>query len=208
MLGRDAILAAMKRADDRLVITPLLESRQIGAASVDVRLGHQFIVLRKSPLSHLDPGDTSIWASALRRSQEKHRISLGNRFVLHPNQFVLAATLEYVSLPTNLAASVEGRSSWGRLGLIIATACSIAPGFKGCVTLEIVNSGDVPLVVYPGLKIAQIVFYHTEGKGDYRRPELGSVAAKYDCPVGPQFSRINTEQDVQIWSHQLKQTSN
>jgi dCTP deaminase len=107
---------------------------------------------------------------------------------------VLGATLEYISLPEDLGASVEGRSSWGRVGLIIATACSIAPGFKGCITLELVNNGDVPLVVYPGLKIAQLVLYRAENAGKYLSP-----GAKYDCPTGPQFSRIHMDKDIELW---------
>lgn len=179
-------------SDDPLVITPLLDASQVGAASVDVRLGHEFIVLGRSLVSHMDPTDTPSWGRVLHRSQEKVRISLFKKFVIHPGQLVLGATLEYICVPQTLAASVEGRSSWGRVGLIIATASTIAPGFKGCITLELINSGDVPLILYPGVRIAQLVFHGTEGSGDY--------GGKYACPTGPQFTRILGDPDIAFWA--------
>lgn len=105
---------------------------------------------------------------------------------------------EYLSLPKGLTATVEGRSSWGRLGLIIATACNVDPGFKGCLTLELVNNGEAPLVLYPGVRIAQLVFHRAEGEGYYR-------GGKYDCPVGPQFSRIGDDKEIPFWGKPLKQ---
>src|SRR5439155_26160938 len=111
------------------------------------------------------------------RSQESIRISLHDQFIIHPGQLVLGATLEYLSLPKTVAASVEGRSSWGRLGLIIATACSVAPGFKGCITLELVNDGEVPLVLYPGVRIAQLIFHRTLKSASYREGEIAGIDA-------------------------------
>ena len=76
--------------------------------------------------------------------------------------------------------------------MIIATACNVDPGFKGCITLELVNSGEAPLVLYPGVRIAQLVFHHADGKAKYDE-------GKYDCPVGPQFSRINHDKEIVFW---------
>jgi len=191
VLTGEAIWKQMGRPDDPLVVTPLLEASQVGDASIDVRLGHEFIVLRQARMHHVDPTEPNDWKTVLHRSQEKTRISLHEPFALHPGQLVLGATLEYVSIPKRLTATVEGRSSWGRLGLIIATASTIAPGFKGCVTLELVNGGGVPLVVYPGVRIAQLIFQRALGSGQYD--------GKYDCPTGPQFTRIHLDKEMSLW---------
>jgi dCTP deaminase len=193
VLAGENIRREMKKApsEDPLILVPLLEESQIGEASVDVRLGYEFIVLRKSSVQHIDPTRTGSWEADLHRYQERTRISLHDKFVIHPGQLILGATLEYISLPRTLAASVEGRSSWGRLGLVIATASTIGPGFKGCITLELVNAGEVPLVLYPGIRIAQIVFHRIEGSAEYK--------GKYDCPTGPEFTQIHRDTDISIW---------
>ena len=97
--------------------------------------------------------------SQIAEYQEKYYVPFGYSFVLHPSQFVIGCTLEYVSLPEDVCALVVGRSSWGRLGLIIATASKVGPGFKGVLTLELVNLGNVPIFVYPASRIAQLVLY-------------------------------------------------
>ena len=192
ILSGKAIWAEMKEREG-LIITPLLDKAQVGDSSVDVRLGHEFIVLRRPSVSHIDPTDlrSGHSKSDINKWQERVRVSLFQPVVLSPGQLVLGATLEYISLPKTIAATVEGRSSWARLGLVIATATSIGPGFKGCVTLELVNLGGAPLVVYPGFRIAQIIFQRIEGSGDYK--------GKYDCPTGPQFGKVHDEADLTSW---------
>ncbi|GAH46269.1 unnamed protein product, partial [marine sediment metagenome] len=93
---------------------------------------------------------------------ESHYVPLGNDFILHPNQFVLGITLEWIHFPKDLAGYVIGRSSWGRQGLIIATATGVHPGFSGCLVLELSNSGEVPIHIYPGLRIAQLFVHRLE----------------------------------------------
>jgi dCTP deaminase len=199
ILTHDAICREMNSADhpdDPLVITPLLDPKQIGQSSVDVRLGHQFIVLQRAAVTHIDATQREQLRKNLHRSQHQTRVSLHEQFIIHPGQLALGATIEYLSVPKNLAATVEGRSSWGRLGLIIATACNVDPGFKGCITLELVNSGEAPLVLYPGVRIAQLVFHHTDGEAEYDK-------GKYDCPIGPQFSRINLDKEIPFWGDRV-----
>ena len=180
---------------DPLVITPLLDPSQVGAASIDLRIGHQFIVLQRSEVPHIDSSDLQTLKNSLFRTQRKVRIQTKQRFVLHPRQLVLAATLEYVSIPRDIAAMVEGRSSWGRLGLIIATACSVSPGFKGCITLELVNEGEVPVILRPGMRIAQLVCFNSGKESNYRES-----IAKYDCPTGPESSKIYADKEITFWS--------
>ena len=106
-------------------------------------------------------------------------------FILHPRAFVLAVTLEWMRLPNDIAGSVVGRSSWGRHGLIIATATGVHPSFTGCLTLELTNVGEVPITIKPGTTICQI-FLHRVEAGDpnlvdcsrfigHRRPTIGAI---------------------------------
>jgi len=201
VLSQTALWNHIHRSHDPLVISPLLDTEQVGAASIDVRIGHQFIILQRSVVHTIDPSDPTALREALYRTQNKVRIQRRQPFVIHPRQLVLGATLEYVSMPKDLAATVEGRSSWGRLGLIIATACSVAPGFKGCITLELVNDGEVPIVLRPGMRIAQLVFFETVKDADYRdtNNDGDKVKVKYDCPTGPEFSRIHQDAETSFW---------
>lgn len=187
ILSRKYILRELKKghSGDGLIITPLKEE-DIGAASVDVHLGYEFIVFKRAAVTDLDIQLKDQYQN-VHKYQEKVRIGKYNKFVLHPHQLVLAATREYVALPADLAATIGGRSTWGRTGLIVATATQIAPGFKGCITLELLNEGEVPLVLYPGLKIAQLVFYRTEGEC--------VIKGKYQYQTGPEFPKLEKEKN-------------
>lgn len=169
-----------------LVITPLVNrGKEIGTSSVDLHLGHEFIVFRRAKATALNIKEGKRLKEYIYKYQRKERISRGQRFVLHPGQLALGASLEYVCLPQNISGSIVGRSTWGRTGLVIATATKIDPGFGGCVTLELVNEGEVPLVLYPGLCVAQVVLMRTEGRGAYK--------GRYRCPTGPEFPKLDEE---------------
>jgi dCTP deaminase len=122
---------------------------------------------------------------ASERVQTKmHYIPFGSEFILHPNSFVMAVTLEWIRLPRTLAAYVIGKSSWGRRGLIIATAAGVHPAFTGCLTLELSNVGVVPIAVQPGMTIAQLFLHKVESESQQvskstfsctRRPILGDI---------------------------------
>jgi len=177
---------------DRLVVTPLLDADvQIGDASIDVRLGNEFVLMRRRAFRTVDLADFETLKPKIASYQERLRIEFGRSIVLHPNQLVLGSTLEYVKLPDNVGAYVVGRSSWGRLGLVIATATAVAPGFRGCITLELSNLGEVPLVLYPGVRVAQLVLHTAIGTASY--------AGRYSCPTGPQFSRIYDDPELAFW---------
>jgi dCTP deaminase len=89
-------------------------------------------------------------------------VPAGGEFVLQPGDFGLAASLEYICLPSDMMAFVEGKSSLGRTGLLIATATQIAPGFKGCIVLELFNAGTVPIILRPAMRVAQLVLVSTD----------------------------------------------
>lgn len=176
----------------RIVITPLLDRKQVQEASVDLRLGHEFIVFNHSTIGMIDPADHKKIKQRIHQYQHRERIRRRSQFVLHPQQFALGATLEYVVVPAGIEATVAGRSTWGRTGLVIATATKVAPGFKGCITLELANEGVVPIVLRPGNLVVQIVFQETTGARKY--------SGRYRYPTGPAFPDFNPPPDASFWA--------
>jgi dCTP deaminase len=136
IMNESQILARLVHPDPekRLTITPLIApEEQFGPTSLDLRLGTDFQVMRRSNYTHVDP-----LADPVQLQQEMHElwewvhVPVGEPFVLHPGEFALASTLEHIRIPLDLSARLEGRSTWGRLGLQIhATAGFVDPGFSG-----------------------------------------------------------------------------
>jgi dCTP deaminase len=161
--------------EDRLVVSPILEPNEQlrdDQASLDVRLGFQFALMAPSLIASIDEFEAD-QPPLLSAFYTRQYVPFGRKIVIHPHQFILAATLEYLRLPNNLMAYVLGRSTWGRLGLIVATAVGIQPNFAGTLTLELRNLGEAPLSLYPGQIIAQLFFHEVaaakvgEGLGQY-----------------------------------------
>ncbi len=171
MLDRANIINRLREPSDSFAITPLLDARQqIDHASVDVRLGPDLIVTKRTTgLAFYDPARADEIADELADYQSYVRRPLGTAFYLHPGEFAIARTLEHIRLPTDLSGQALGRSSWGRLGLIIATATMIQPNFAGTITLELSNVGTVPMVLYVGVRIAQISLFAAGGPDGRRR---------------------------------------
>lgn len=147
---------------DRLIITPILDWSQQAkqdSCSIDVRLGQLFCIPKRARLEKIDCLDPKYETKMELYYDEVHTL-IGDHFVLHPRQFVLGSTLEWIHLPRDYSAYVIGRSSWGRNGLIIATATGVHCGYSGILTLELTNVGEIPLFLYPGLTVAQL-FIHT-----------------------------------------------
>jgi dCTP deaminase len=191
LLGREDIEQAVddEDLDRRLIITPLLERSQIGRGAVDLRLGTEFLLLSRTRRPGLDPREDS--QQDIDDMQERVVVEYGQPLWLHPRHFVLAATLEYLKMPDDMSAYVVGRSSWGRLGLIVATAVFVHPGFRGCLTLELVNEGDSPIALSPGTRIAQLAVHRLESPAPPRTDE----GDKYLAPVRPQPSRLAAERN-------------
>ncbi len=190
LLQHEALVTALTETDfdKRLVVTPLLEDDQVGEASIDLRLGTEFLLLRRTLQAGVDVGDPGFQAQ-VDDLYEKIVTPIGEGLWLHPQQFALGATFEFVRLPPTLGAYVLGRSSWGRLGLLVATAVMVQPGFAGSLTLELVNEGDSPVLLYPGLTIAQLAVHSLHAQTAFTKAD-----PTYRAPTGPQAARLAKEQ--------------
>ena len=177
--------------DDPLVISPhpnLEVLEKSGSASIDLRLGTWFLNLRQARMSHVKvvkDREGRIGESQLDAQFTKmHYVPFGTSYYLHPRNFVLGITLEWLRLPKYLTGFLLGRSSWGRRGLIIATATGVHPGFCGCLTLELTNLGEIPVSIKPGMEICQLCLNRAEGSSErvdssqyvgLRKPKLGRI---------------------------------
>ncbi len=200
VLNKQALEELILQADysKKLVVTPLLSQKQIGPGSIDIRLGSSIIVPRRTFVASHDVTDVRQIRQVERRLYERVRLKYHSEFILHPNQLILAVTLEYVSLPATVFCQVASRSSWGRLGLVVATASVVQPGFKGCLTLELANLSDSPIALYPGLLIGQLVFF------EVKPGEKGATGyqGRYDCPTEaglPQFFVRKLDDEMTFW---------
>ena len=166
----------------RITIDPLDESA-IQPSSVDLRLDRYFRVF----LNHTMPViDVKQNLEELTRVVE---IDDPGSFILHPGEFVLGSTLERVALPYDLVARIEGKSSLGRLGLLIhSTAGFIDAGFDGHITLELSNVASLPITLYPGMRIGQVSFLMMTTPADVPYGQ-GSLGSKYQGQRGPTPSR-------------------
>ncbi len=154
-----------KNPKKQLVITPIIDAEeQFQGSSFDLRLGGEFRVLKISKFEFLDILKEPEEAIAeIKKYTDHYRIPYNGKFILHPGSFALGCTLEYIKMPADLAGRLEGKSTWGRVGLEIhSTAGFVDPGFEGCLTFELQNVGKLPIPLYPGVRVAQICFYETE----------------------------------------------
>ncbi|HSO25199.1 MAG TPA: dCTP deaminase [Methanobacteriaceae archaeon] len=188
-----------KHIEEGLILIDPLEDpeRQIQPSSVDLRIGSEFKGFRIIRKPCIDPKDESDIESYM----ESFHITDKEPFIIHPGEFALATTFERVKLPDNLVARVEGRSSMGRLGITMhVTAGYIDPGFCGKITLEISNIGKMPVALYPGQRVCQIVFETMTSPSEkpYGHPDRDS---KYMGQTRPESSRI--KHDYEIKNHEL-----
>ena len=166
----------------RIVVEPW-EPAMVQPSSIDVRLDRFFRVFENHRYPHIDPAADQ---SDLTRQVEPEG---DEAFILHPGEFALGSIYEVVSLPDDVAARVEGKSSLGRLGLLThATAGFIDPGFSGHVTLELSNVATLPIKLWPGMKIGQLCFFRLTSAAEhpYGSERYGS---RYQGQRGPTASR-------------------
>ena len=174
-----------------LVIDPLDDPDiHIQPASVDLRLGRTFLEFQRTNIPCIHPNSEQEVDDYV----EETVIDEGEEFVLHPGDFVLGTTKERVEIPPDLIAHVEGRSSLGRLAIVVhATAGLCDPGYKGQITLELSNLGAAPVALDPEMRISQLTF--TELKTPAERPYGSERGSKYQNQEGPQASRIGGDRE-------------
>lgn len=161
-----------------LIIDPIKEE-QIQPASVDIRLGDTFSIVE-------DSSDGIITL----QNEIKYKTIKTNKYLLLPGQFVLATTLEYFSLPNNLTAFVEGRSSLGRLGLFIQNAGWVDPGFEGEITLELFNANRCAIELQSGRRVGQLVFAQMDDTA------INPYHGKYQGQKGATGSRVFLDKEL------------
>ncbi|MBD5114094.1 MAG: dCTP deaminase [Ruminococcaceae bacterium] len=176
ILSDKTIIKMLK--DSELKISPL-ENEQIQPASVDIRLGNTFGVVEDSPAGIITMD-----------SEIKYKTIESDTYILLPNQFVLATTMEYFELPDDLTAFVEGRSSLGRMGLFIQNAGWVDPGFKGEITLELYNANRCAIELKAGRRVGQLVFAKMDAAA------LNPYKGKYQGQKGATGSRVYLDREI------------
>ena len=150
-------------------------------ASYDLHLSSKFLIFENHSKEYIDVKS---------REQYTKLIDIKNLgfFIIHPREFTLGATIEYIKIPSNLVARIEGKSSLGRLGLVIhATAGFVDPGFEGTLTLEISNLSNLPIKIYPEMKIAQLAFHQMKSEP---KKLYGEYNNKYQKQINPTSSKL------------------
>lgn len=172
----------------------------VGASSMDLRLGKYFKIYDHTKYSVLDPLQPETFKDVARLIEvDDERVP----FIVQPGEFVLGVTLEKIKIADDLVARVEGRSSLGRLGIIIhSTAGFVDAGFEGTITLEITNINRMPVALYPGMRVCQLAFEEMSSVADVPYHKKGS--SKYQGQVYPEESKIAT--DPEFLKRALKKT--
>ena len=168
-----------------VVIKPY-DAKDLQPSSVDLHLDADFRVFRNNRYPYIDV------RSPQPDLTEMVSVADDEPFILHPGEFVLGQTLEWTELPDDLVARLEGKSSLGRLGLLIhSTAGYVDPGWKGNLTLELSNVANLPIALYYGMKIGQISFFRMSSSVErpYGSPELGSKYQGQSEPTASAFHR-------------------
>lgn len=168
-----------KMLEEKSLIIEPLETEQVQPASVDIRLGNTFSIVEDSSSGIINL-----------ENEIQYKTITSDTYILLPNQFVLATTMEYFELPNNLTAFVEGRSSLGRMGLFIQNAGWVDPGFKGEITLELYNANRCAIELKTGRRIGQLVFAKMDDTA------LNPYNGKYQGQKGATGSRVFLDGEI------------
>jgi dCTP deaminase len=177
---------ALKDGHIKIVPAPDLET-QLGSCSIDLRLGNIFRIFESGVHGVID-----FKKNINHEFTKEIVVKEGEAFIIQPGDFVLGTTVEKLEVPDDLLGNLEGRSSIGRLGIIIhSTAASIDPGMRGHITLELANMGKLPVALYPGMRICSVSFEQLSSPSEV--PYYKKKSAKYVDQVGPGESKIDEE---------------
>lgn len=181
------IKRALKSGHINITPRPNLAT-QLGSCMIDLQLGNAFRVFNHSKTPYLDPRNPE----TLNQATAEVIMKNNEPFILHPGEFVLAATREYIEMPDDLTGRLEGRSSIGRMGVVVhSTAANIECGFRGNITLELANMGRIPVMLYPGMRICSLSFEELTSPADV--PYYKKKSAKYVGQKKPEASKIAQE---------------
>jgi len=189
ILSDGDILRRLESGD--LVVEPLDDiDLQVQPASIDLRLGREFLEFQHANIPCIHPNSEN----EVDEYVDETIVDEDGEFILHPGDFVLGTTHERVEIPDDLIAHVQGRSSMGRLAVVIhATAGIIDPGYRGQITLELSNLGTAPVALTPGMRISQVLFTRLSSPAE--RPYGDERGSKYQDQSGPQASRIQGDHE-------------
>lgn len=203
-LNRDQIIERLKKGD--LYVAPIFpvtkpgmkpedtKGKQIGPASIDLRLGTVAMTARARGVSHVDPRvyqslaklKPHAFEETKQQKLDRYDVPFNSPLLVHPGQLTLVSTLEWVETPPDLLGYVTARSSWAREGLNIATATLINPCYRGVITLELSNTGHIPVKLFPGMRIAQLAFHEiTLPKGSTK-----PAKSQFDLSFEPESGRF------------------
>jgi dCTP deaminase len=197
ILTRNRLEERLKENDDsRIVIDPVLDPSQLGEITFDLRLGPDFLVslMTRRPSIDLGVAPNSMGKNHVRGIESYFRSTrreFSDKFILYPNQVVLATYLEYVALPSDVFADILTRSSFNRLGISLSTM--IQPGYRGCITLELFNHGNNPVEMVIGSRVVQARFFQISAVGQYQK---AGVVRKYYGNVRPVVSKAQLDAEL------------
>jgi dCTP deaminase len=177
---------ALKSGEIKIIPMPDFSS-QLGSCSIDLRLGNVFRIFESGVHGVIDPRK-----NVAKEFTKEIIVEKGTAFIMQPGDFALGTTIEDVEIPDDLVGSLEGRSSIGRLGIIVhSTAATIDAGWRGHITLELANMGKLPVALYPEMRICSISFEQLTSPAEV--PYYKKKSAKYVGQVGPGESKIDEE---------------
>ncbi len=173
-------------------IEPLLDKNsQIQPASIDLRLGNEFLIFNMPQTAVIDPADPQTFEGLT----TSVTLQAHERFIVHPKEFILGVTLERVNISADFVGRLDGRSSLGRLGIIVhSTAGFIDPGFNGTITLEISNLNNIAVAIYPGMRICQLSIEQLSQPAS--QPYSAARQSKYQGQTKPTLSHIFNDQEM------------
>ena len=187
MVLSDVDLQAALKSGHIVVTPPPDMETQLGACSLDLRLGREFRIFERTRNAFIDPRHTIDWDSFTRVVS----VPDDEAFIIHPQELILAATIEEITLPADVLGRLEGRSSLGRIGIIVhGTAPLFYPGFSGHAVMELGNIGPMPVALYPGMRICSFTFERLSSPSS--RPYKG----KYSGQTGPVGSRLQSDNEM------------
>jgi dCTP deaminase len=198
-LHKSQILSLIEKENDPLVIRPLLDQNQLGEVSIDFRLGYDFMVAIHGRNAGMEL-QKNIEQVPMQSFFQPTRRKPGETFLLHPQQTVLAVSLEYIKLPANVFMTLSTRSSYSRLGLSISGI--LQPGYCGCIPLELTNGNHTPVNLTVGARIFQAQVFEIAEESDYF-----ATQRKYVCQVRPEVSAALADKDLDILNHIWKKNN-